>query len=822
MKRIITLVFIFTAQLVFSQTIILIPAAERIRTFDVIHLNIELDLDVEGKNLSGKVTTELTPLSENLGTVELDAVAFDILSVKNENGLELPFEYDSSKIIIRTVRNYSPGEICKVTVEYKCRPQTGMFFIQPSELDPSKPYQVWTQGEDEENRFWLPIYDYPNDKATFNLKITLDDKYKSLSNGYLKNSVKDQHSGRRTDEWVMDKPVSSYLIMIAAGDFNVIEKKYGNIPVQSYTDQNISVDDAEYTFRNVPDMADYFSKIFRYEYPWNKYAQVVVENFIYGGMENVTATVLNKRTIYNRKVENEFYPDGTIAHELSHMWWGDLVTCRNWSEIWLNESFATFSNLLWNEKYYGEDEYKYDVLLNGDDALRLDSLTGRYPIWAGYGRLTANVYDKGSVILNTFRYILGDDFYPSLGNFLKEYEFKNAETKDLMESINRTTGKDYKWMFDQWILKAGQPEFYVNYKFDEKGKEVVLNVKQLQKEDSLTPVFRVPMDILIKNKSGKKIHKIEIDRRAQEFRLDCSTVPDYVEFDHGNNILDRLYFEKPLEDWKNQLAESEDAIDRITALRGLEGFLKWDESRTAGKPAVTADQREALKLFEYTLNNDKFWGARNEAAKILGRNHLLDLTFNILKNSYELQTNTRIRREILKSAGSSGNNFFSDFIVEKIKNEENDYIVADGISALAGCMSGDKLKEFVMPYAERSSYREVVRNAVINTLSKADSYGTDTDIRNVLMGFAFGKDIDERLRVNAANSLVKYAKDPEVKDSALKYLDYNFIFVKRALINILAASGDSSLIKVFKEMINKSTDPGVKKSFEAAIKKLTS
>lgn len=797
-----------------------IPLPERKSDFDVLNIDINLDLDVKGKFLSGIVTSEITPLVNDLEIIELDAAALNINSIEDQSGNILQYKYTDNKLKINTGKKYSMGETLKVSVNYTCSPQRGLYFIYPSELNPSMPFQVWTQGEDENNRYWLPIYDYPNDKATVSLKVTVDDNFKTLSIGELISSENNIETNKRTDHWVMNKPVSSYLIMLAAGEFNILEKMYGNIPIQSYTDQNIDISDAEYTFRNVPAMMELYDEIFQYKYPWNKYAQVVVEDFMHGGMENVTATVLNKNLIYNSTVENEYGTEGTISHELGHQWWGDLITCRSWSEIWLNESFATYSDILWDEKVFGKDEYDYNIVLYGDAALKFDSVSGRYPVWAGYGRYTTNVYYKGAVILNTFKYILGDKFFPSLGTFLKDNEFKEVETEDLINSINKTTGKNYKWMFDQWIWKAGQPEFVVSYDFDKNKNELALKVKQIQKEDSLTPVFKMPIEVRVKEQNKDEVHKIEITEREQTFRLLCSSSPEFVVFDYGNNILDKLYFEKPFDDWKNQLLQSENAVDRIMALRGLERFLKPDMSETAGKPAITIDQSETLNLFESSLNNDKYWGVRFEAAKILGNNPVININFDILKNSYDIQTNSKVKRQILKSIGSLENISNSEFIIEKIKNEKNDYIVADGISSLAICMDKKDIPEFVIPYAERNSHRDVIKRSVIRALDSANIDGTDLQIKNALMDIAFGKDTEGRLRTAALNSLAKYARDSDVKDSALKYRDYNFIFVKNSMLNLLALSGDKSLIPILNNELTKCTNPSIRKYYETAIAKL--
>ncbi|MDQ3019700.1 MAG: M1 family metallopeptidase [Bacteroidota bacterium] len=804
-----------------------VPAPERIRFYDVQHIKVNVSFDWENKTVAGDVMTTITPLENNLSEFEVDAVALKINHIRDEKNDDLNFDYDGKMIKIKLNKNYTPADTITYSVNYSCKPEKGLYFIYPTELNPSLPYQIWTQGEQNDHRHWIPLYDYPNDKTTFEMYVTVDKKLKTLSNGYLNYSGKIPDTDKRQDHWVMDKPNSTYLIMLAVGDFNVIEDKVNNLPVQSYVDQNVSLDDAKYSFRNTIKMAEVFSDKFQYRYPWNKYAQVVVEDYIYGGMENTTATVLNKRALYSPEIENDYSSDPLISHELGHQWWGDLTTCRNWSEMWLNESFATFSTSIWKENYYGDDEYDYDILINGDDALKTDSVTGRYPVWAGYGSVTTNIYDKGCVIINSFRHILGDEiFFNSLENFLKDNEFKNVVSNDLLESINNTynsannSNEDFKWMFDQWIWKAGYPKFEINYKYDESLKKLNLNVKQVQTVDTLTLVFRMPVDIRIKNSSEDKVERVEILDDDETFAIDLNSQPEMVIFDYGNNLLDKTYFDKPFEDWKAQFTKSENAIDRIMALRGLDRFLKEDNSQIAGKPAVTINQIETLNLFEDAIKYDKYRGVRIEAVKVLAKNLLSDRTGNILKNSYDIQSDSRVKREILKALGISNRSEDADFVKSKIQNESNDYIIAEGISALGKSLSKDEVYDAVLPYVNKISHRDVIQGAVIDALDSADNKSKDGRFKKIIMDIAFGIDVEGRFRTRAINALRTYAEDEDVKTLAMKYADFNFIFVKRAFITLLAYSKDKSVIPFLRIMNDKTTDEEFSKLLLKAIKML--
>lgn len=803
----------------YSQSGLTPPEPERVRTYDVKHIDIKVKINLNAKEVEGNVKTTITPLNDGMTEFETDAMALRINYVKDNKGNDLRYEYDSKKLKIFTSDKLNTDDSLVYEVDYACNPQRGMHFIYPDEFNPSLPYQVWTQGESEYNKYWLPVYDYPNDKATFEVRIVTDKKYMTLSNGYLNSSADIEGTEYKEDHWIMDKPNSTYLIMIAAGEFNVTEDNTSGIPVQSYTGIDINRKDAEFTFRSTGEMLKAFNEFFGYSYPWNKYSQIAVEEFIYGGMENTTVTVLNKRLIIDEETEKSYSPESTISHELGHQWWGDLITCRNWKEFWINESFATYSTAVWKEYKYGNDEYDYDIFRNSEDAMRADSVIGRYPILGTYGNLNQNVYDKGSVILNTFRYILGDKFKTALKTLLEDNEFNVVETKDVANAFSKSYGENLDDYFEQWIVKAGYPEFKVNYKYDENKKEVRLNVMQVQKTDSLTPVFRIPMDIRLKNSDENIIKKIDINSEEETIVIPMNRIPDFVVFDYGNNIMDKTYFEKPFSDWKNQIEQSEDAVDRITGLRGIEAYFNKMNPDNINVSYSGYDNEDVFRNIEHSLNNDKFWGVRTEAAIILGRSNDPEKAFGILSSAYEKESNYRIKREIINSIGVLKSSRSKEFIMNLLKNEINHYLLAQCISALKN-YEKTEIYDAVIPFINTESHRNVIMNNVIEALDTADNGYDDGRIKTAMMSIAFGKDIEGMLRARAINSLRKYAKDEDVKENARRVTKINSVFVKRAAINLLAASGDESQIIFLEELGRKTTDEGIKNIITSAVKKL--
>lgn len=793
------------------------PEPERNRTYDVRHIDIKVKVDLLNKSVNGNVKTTISPLTDGMTEFETDAVALEINYIKDIDGNDLKYDYNRTKLKIYTANKLNTGDILIYETDYSCSPQKGMHFIYPNEFNPSLPYQVWTQGESENNRHWLPIYDYPNDKTTFEVRIITDKKYQTLSNGYLKSSSDIEGSNLREDHWVMDKPNSTYLIMIAIGEFNVLEENNSGLLLQTFTGKDVSADDAIFSFRNTNEIIKLFNEYFGYDYPWNKYAQIVVDEFIFGGMENTSATVLNKRLIINSEIEKNYSPESTISHEAGHQWWGDLVTCRNWKEFWINESFATYSAALWKEKKYGNDEYDFNILRNSDDAMRADSLIGRYPILGTYGNLNQNVYDKGSVIINSFRYILGDNFKTFLRTFLKDNEFDAVETGDITEALNKVSDVDFTPLIEQWILKAGYPEFNVNYNYDENKKELTLNVKQVQKLDSLTPVFRLPMDIRVKSAGEKIIKRIQINSADETFVIPVKGKPDFVIFDYGNNIMDKTYFNKPFSDWVNQIIQSEDAIDRITGLRGMQNFIK--DKLPENKLVKFDDNADGYDILQNSLNEDTFWGVRAEAARILAFAGDKNRACGILIKSYDNQSNYPVKREIINSIGKLNTAGSRDFILNILKKESDGYIIAQCISAVKN-FDKSEIYEIVIPFINKESHRNLVRDNVLEALDTADNQIDDARIKDAIMSIAFGKDIESMLRSKAINSLKKYAKDDDVIKKAKEVISINSPFVRRSAVNLLANSMDKTQTAFLKDLEGKTTDESLKRTITSAIKQL--
>ena len=508
----------------------------RKRTNDLIHTKLEISFDWEKQYAHGKAELLFTPYFYSQNTLLLDAKGFDIHSIKLKTTKgeekEVKFSYDSLIIDIQLDREYKKGEKYFVLVDYTAKPNElkvggssaisqdkGLYFINPLNEIKDKPQQIWTQGETQASSCWFPTIDSPNEKMTQEIYITTDTSFTTLSNGYLVYSV-EIGDGLKTDYWKQDKPHAPYLTMMAIGKFATVEDEWKDIEVNYLVEPEYE-EFADDIFGNTPEMLTYFSELLDYEYPWDKYSQVVVRDFVSGAMENTSASLFMEAVQVDDRDLIDHHWDGIIAHELFHHWFGDLVTCESWSNLPLNESFANYSEYLWDEYKYGIDEADMNAIGEMDQYFR-EAQSKREPlIRYNYqdkeDMFDSHSYAKGGRILHMLRNYVGDEaFFKSLSLYLHQNEFKTAEIHNLRMAFEEVTGEDLNWFFDQWFLTLGHPEILVDHGYDSTNQKVIIKVQQVQ--DSLyMPTYRIPTSIVYWVDGVKQEHEILIEERTEEF-----------------------------------------------------------------------------------------------------------------------------------------------------------------------------------------------------------------------------------------------------------------------------------------------------------------
>ncbi len=556
---------------------------------DLVNTKLDVRFDYAKHYLYGKEWVTLKPHFYPTDSLTLDAKGMDISNisvVKNGKNVPLKFSYDSLKLKINLDKKYTSAENYTLYLSYTAKPDQlkvkgssaisdakGLYFINADGADKTKPVQIWTQGETESSSAWFPTIDKPNQKTLEEISMTVPSKYVTLSNGKL-ISQKPAGNGLRTDTWKMDKPHSPYLFMMAVGDFKIYKDKWKDKEVSYYLEPAYAPF-AKQIFGFTPELIGFYSKILGLDFPWNKYSQIVVRDYVSGAMENTTATLHGE---YVQKTAREMLDDNyspgesTIAHELFHQWFGDYVTCESWSNITVNESFADFSETLWAEHRYGKDEGGAHInenrltYLNSRDAKTKNLVRFYYADKEDV--FDAVSYPKGGCILNMLRNYLGEDaFFTGLNLYLRQNALGNGEAQQLRLALEQVSGKDLNWFFNQWYYGAGHPELKIDYKWDEAGKTQSVYLTQTQEGQT----FTLPMAVDIYAGGKKERHQIWMRDKTDTLSFKLPSKPNLVNVDGDKVLLAQKTDNKTPEEFVFQYFNAPLYLDRLEAMNALMG-----------------------------------------------------------------------------------------------------------------------------------------------------------------------------------------------------------------------------------------------------------
>ncbi len=549
---------------------------------DLVHTKLDVRFDYTNQFLNGKEWVTLQPYFYPTDSLRLDAKGMDIKQVSLVNGTQmipLKYTYDDHSLLIKLDRNYLAKEQYTVYLDYTAKPNLlkaqgsaaindakGLYFINPDERTPNKPRQIWTQGETEASSAWFPTIDRPNQKTTAEISMTVLDNYVSLSNGALSNQQKNS-DGTRTDTWKMDLPHAPYLFMMAVGDFKIYQDKYNNIPVDYYLEPKYAPY-AKDIFGKTPAMMDFYSKTLGVPYPWNKYAQIVCRDYVSGAMENTSATLHGEHVQKTKRELLDDNQEGTIAHELFHQWFGDLVTAESWSNLTMNESFATFGEVIWREHDGGKDRGDKSRFEKLQSYLK-STKNGKSPTLARYyyhdkEDMFDNIsYAKGSLILYALKEQMGDEaFYQSLKKYLTDDSLKTGEPQKLRLAMEEVTGKDWAPYFNQWYYQGGHPIL----KFTTRNGEnsIILNVAQIQ--DSTVQTFQLPLAVDIYTKNGKIRQTFQLNKRNAQFMIPLPAAVEFIDVDPEKTLVGQIQIDKSDADYLYQYEHAPSFANRVGAI----------------------------------------------------------------------------------------------------------------------------------------------------------------------------------------------------------------------------------------------------------------
>jgi aminopeptidase N len=584
-----------------------------------------------------------------------------------------------------------------------------MFFIRPTKAYPKRPWMVWTQGEQEDNRAWFPSYDAPNQRMTSEVVVTVDEKQFAISNGRLGGEKHDAARKTRTYHWLQDIPHVNYLITIVSGEFDRHEETWDGVPLQYYVPKGEGPKIKD-TFRYLPSMMTFFSTATGQKYPWAKYAEAVVRDFTFGGMENTTLTVLIDNCLVDPYTRPDYRPEGLFAHELAHQWFGDFITTKSWNDLWLNEGFASYFDPLWFEAEFGKDEFHWVMQEEANGYFEEDAKSYRRPIVTSKyedieDMLDAHTYNKAACVLHMMRFVLGEDlWWKGIRHYVKRHALGNVETNDLKEAIAEATGRNLDKFFDQWYYRAGHPEFEVSWKYDDKTKLVGLTVKQKQEVKDLTPLFSTPIEVEVHAKGSVRRERIEVSRPEQTFFLESSKKPDGVLFDPDNWILKKLTFEKSKEELLWQLGNAATIIPRIQACEGLSKILKDDDVVGALRRALT---------------KDSYFAVRRAAAKALGEIRTDEAKAAVLEGLSD--KDSRVRRAVYEALGEWREDDGVFEVLAKAWREEKMYYAAGSAALAMGASRHPRAFDTIVKGLDRPSHAGIItRNGLLGLAELRD------------------------------------------------------------------------------------------------------
>lgn len=546
------------------------------RLCDLVAVRLELRLDERAKTFEGRVENELVSLRDGLTELWLDAQDLDVVSVR-VGGLPAEFRTGEGRLWITPPNPLRLGRPYRVAVDYRgSSPQRGLYFIHPDEEDPDLGYEIWSQGQSEDNRRWIPTWDYPTDRATFSGEFTVREGLTVVSNGALVEVRPAADEGWATWVYALDLPFPTYLISIGVGDYERYVDDFRGIPVEYYVQRGVGEETARRSFGKTPDMLAFFSDRTGIPYPYPKYSQVAVQNFVVGGMENISATTQTDRTLHDEREHLDEQSEGLVAHELAHQWWGDLLTTRTWRHLWLNEGFATYFEALYTEHDRGTDAFRLEMRENQRSAVGRDANGRAVPLVESFfnRRPTCgggnDVYVKGSSVLYMIHSILGDElWWRAIRHYGEKHAGELVETQDLEVAIEEATGYNLHWLFEEYVYLPGHPELEVAQRWDEGAKEVVLVVKQVQDTSGMVPVFRYPVPIEVTTEAGARLHEVWLTEAEQEVRLPAESEPLMVRFDKGSAMLKTITFPKSAETLAYQALHDDDVVGRLIAIEQL-------------------------------------------------------------------------------------------------------------------------------------------------------------------------------------------------------------------------------------------------------------
>ena len=694
---------------------------------DIVSTSLDVSFNWKKQHMNGKATIVFKPHFYPTDSLTLDAKGFDIhkLELISPAGNKLlNYVYDSSQLHIFLDRKYSSAEQYSLLIEYTAKPNErttagssaitdakGLYFINPLGEDKNKPTELWTQGETESNSAWFPTIDKPNMKTLIDISMTVDTQFTTISNGVMISSA-DNKNGTRTDHWKLDRPIAPYLVMMGAGNWKITHDTWKGMPVDYYLEPEYSPY-AKDIFGRTPEMIDYYSTILGVPYPWGIFKQVVVRDFVSGAMENVSAVVHFDALNRTHREIIDGNMDDIICHELFHHWFGDLVTCESWSNIPLNESFATFGEVMWNEYKYGKDAGDHQHLNDLNSYLLAGSENPVDLIRFYYAdkedMFDVNSYQRGGCVLYMLRAYVGDDvFYKALNVYLTQNKFKTVEIHNLRLAFEEVTGQDLNWFFNEYFLSSGLPVVNISYNYSDGSNAQFVTIEQTQTIDEKNPAFTLPVDVDLYFGNEVKHYRVMMNQPKQTFTFPAYSKPDLVNVDASKSILWQVNDNKSDSEYVFQYLHAPLYMDRYEAIKNFQNEQDLDENS---------------RLALIASLNDKYWSLRKDAINALALDDEKTIADAkpLLINLVKTDPKPQVRTAALKKLATLNDKDLVNELASITEHDSSYSVLATTINALKD-VNPDRAYQLALSLKNENT--SSLLNVIAGTLA---SKGNDSD-----------------------------------------------------------------------------------------------
>ncbi len=780
----------------------------RTRNVDQLHLDLAVRLDMDAGSIDGVARHRMAALEDDLLRVRLHLAGLDVAGARTGEGVACETSRKGDVLTIVLDRPRAKGEEFELEIRYAGRPSSGLWFFRPSAEHPDIPLQAWTQGEATDNRHWIPCYDLPDDRLTSTLRIDVPAGLQTLSNG-APSPVTATDPGRELHVWTLDREHPSYLISLVAGTFDDVVRDADGVEQHDLVPPGWG-EHVNEIFGRTPSMMAFFREFTGQPYPWPRYAQVTVWDFMWGGMENTCATTLNMRALHKAGVRPDYSADGLVAHELAHQWFGDLITCRTFDHMWLNEGFATYFTDLWREHHEGADAFAVARLRSLEsylDAVELPALAAR-PRPAqpdACGDVDQHPYVKGSSVLHMLRGLLGAAaFRDGIRRYVLDARDRSVDSEVLRHALEEATGRNLRTFFEQWVYGSGYPRLAVSATTNAGGgpDALVLRVRQTQPATPEMPHFTLPVDVEIAWPDGsREVRRFVMEGAAAEWHVSGATAPTSWRIDPEGWLVARLDVARSRAEWETQLRDDPRVTGRLLAAR-----------------ALAAEGTSATKALAAAAAGDASHEVRAAAAEALGKIGGVHAVTALVSAASD--DDSRVRSAALKALGTAPPATAAPTLIERLRSDPSDYAASEAAAAL-GATRAPEAFDALVAALDRDSHRDVVRREVMNGLT---ALGDPRGARVALpyTAYAWGKGAQHRLRHAALDAMVKLAPHAPQTGATVVQLIGDPYFRMR---NWAAAhAADLGLVEAIPALeaglAEVATRPGVERAFKRALARL--